>query len=194
MLFGCTEAENVPGTRPLEALREALPVDPLPRVRFETTRELVTLRSKEVQRVSEAAAAEPDDSARRAVALESRSKVGEGMSSSYIRTIFIALSLSVILALIPGPARGDVNGDGNLDVVFANVAQSNSVCLGDGVGGFACTDVSVDTNSSENVALGFVDGDSNLDAVFANIGQPNRVCLGDGVGGFACRCQRGYVQ
>ncbi len=186
MLFGCTEAENVPGTRPLEALREALPVDPLPRVRFETTRELGTLRSKEVQRVSEAAAAEPDDSARRAVALESRSKVGEEMSSSYIRTIFIALSLSVILALIPGPARGDVNGDGNLDVVFANVAQSNGVCLGNGAGGFSCSDVSGDTNSSENVALGFVNGDTNLDAVFANVGESNRVCLGNGAGGFAC--------
>jgi len=108
------------------------------------------------------------------------------MSSSYIRTIFIALSLSVILALIPGPALGGVNGDGNLDAVFANVAQSNSVCLGNGTGGFSCSDVSGDTNSSENVALGFVNGDTNLDAVFANGGESNRVCLGNGVGGFAC--------
>ncbi len=186
MLFGCTEAENVPGTRPLEALREALPVDPLPKVRFETTRELATLRSKEVQWVSEAAAAEPDDSARRAVALESRSKVGEGMSSSYIRTIFIALSLLVILAFSTGLALGGVNGDANLDAVFANIGQPNRVCLGDGAGGFVCTDVSGDTFSSNGVALGFVDGDTTLDAVFANgpTLEANRVCLGNGDGTF----------
>jgi hypothetical protein len=83
-------------------------------------------------------------------------------------------------------ALGFVDGDSTVDAVFANSAQRNRVCLGDGAGGFACSDVSADTNQSLNVALGFVDGDSTLDAVFANFNQRNRVCLGDGAGGFAC--------
>ena len=33
-------------------------------------------------------------------------------------------------------AVGDLNGDGRLDVIFANEAQSNDVLLGDGTGTF----------------------------------------------------------
>ena len=69
--------------------------------------------------------------------------------------------------------------------IFANSGQPNRVCLGDGAGGFSCSDVSSDTNSTFGVALGDVDGDNALDAVFAEFG-PNRVCLGDGAGGFSC--------
>jgi uncharacterized repeat protein (TIGR01451 family) len=83
-------------------------------------------------------------------------------------------------------ALGFVNGDTTLDAVFANVGESNRVCLGDGVGGFACSDVSGDTFSSDGVALGDVDDDTNLDAVFANVGESNHVCLGNGAGAFAC--------
>ena len=61
------------------------------------------------------------------------------------------------------------------------------MCLGNGMGGFTCSDVSTDENYTRSVALGFVDGDENLDAVFANTAaQRNRVCLGDGAGGFTC--------
>ena len=83
-------------------------------------------------------------------------------------------------------AVGDVNDDGDLDAVFANIGGVNRVCLGDGAGGFACSDVSADANDSADVALAFVDGDGNLDAVFANAVGPNRLCLGDGAGGFTC--------
>ena len=78
-----------------------------------------------------------------------------------------------------GVALGDVNGDTFLDAVFANAsfpAQPNRVCLGDGMGSFACSDVSADIDSSEGVALGDVNGDTFLDAVFAS--DPNQVCLG----------------
>ena len=83
-------------------------------------------------------------------------------------------------------AFGLVDGDGNLDAVFANVGEPNRVCLGDGGGGFTCSDVSTDTNISTGVAFGLVDGDGNLDVVFANSSEPNRVCLGDGGAGFTC--------
>ncbi len=110
------------------------------------------------------------------------------MSRISRRTIIITLPLLVVLTLSTGVARGDLDGDGNLDAVFANNNQSNGVCLGNGTGGFiSCSNVSADTNASLSVALGFVDADATLDAVFANGGfptQPNRVCLGDGAGGF----------
>ena len=46
-----------------------------------------------------------------------------------------------------------MDGDGNLDAVFANFRERNRVCLGDGAGGFTCVDVSIDTDFSRGVAL-----------------------------------------
>jgi len=85
-----------------------------------------------------------------------------------------------------------VNADAHLDAVFANTlvappaSMRNRLCLGDGMGGFACSDLSADEDRSRDVAMGFVDSDGNLDAVFANDGTRNRVCLGDGLGAFTC--------
>ena len=88
-----------------------------------------------------------------------------------------------------GVALGDVDGDGDLDAVFANRTEHNAVCLNDD--GFAsdqpCRKIASAENGSRGVALGNVDGDGDLDAVFAN-GEPNwtnTVCLNDG--GFAER-------
>lgn len=86
---------------------------------------------------------------------------------------------------------GDVNGDGALDAVFANgfnSDQRNRLCLGDGVGGFTCSDLGPDLQQSYGIALGHVNGDAHLDAVIANERplQRNRICLGDGAGGFTC--------
>jgi hypothetical protein len=87
-------------------------------------------------------------------------------------------------------ALGDVNSDGYLDAVFANETQPNSVCFGDGYGGFTCSNVNSDSLRSQDVALGDFNGDGNIDAMFANsisaISMHNRVCLGDGAGAFAC--------
>ena len=89
-----------------------------------------------------------------------------------------------------GVALGHVDGDAHLDAVFANTGiappQPNRVCLGDGTGGFSCSDVSSDVRSSRAVALGHVNGDPHLDAVFANTLGANRVCFGDGTGRFVC--------
>jgi hypothetical protein len=83
-------------------------------------------------------------------------------------------------------ALGDVNGDFDVDAVFAGHGGRNSVCLGDGSGGFVCGDVSTDDLGSFGVGLGDMNGDNKLDAVFANLDQRNRVCLGNGSGGFTC--------
>ncbi len=93
-----------------------------------------------------------------------------------------------------GVDLGDVDRDGDLDAVLANYdaleGARNSVCLGDGAGGFDCTDVSSTLDSTTGVALGDVDRDGDLDALFSSHPNPNHgrssVCLGDGSGGFAC--------
>ena len=84
-------------------------------------------------------------------------------------------------------ALGDVDGDGDLDAVFANGSR-NRVCLNDGSGNFTCNDVSTDANRTLAVALGDADGDGDLDAVFANIneGSHNRLCVNDGSSNFTC--------
>ncbi|MEX0999590.1 MAG: IPTL-CTERM sorting domain-containing protein [Thermodesulfobacteriota bacterium] len=96
------------------------------------------------------------------------------------------LVMPLLLILMFGLGQTATVEAQNLDAVFSNNGQINRVCLGDGAGGFSCSNVSTDTNFSQNVSLGLVNADSNLDAVFSNANQSNRVCLGDGAGGFTC--------
>ncbi len=83
-------------------------------------------------------------------------------------------------------ALGDLDGDGDLDVVVANYGETNRVYLSDGMGGFDTgSDISSDANSSLGIALGDLDGDGDLDVVVANYGEANRVYLNNGMGGFS---------
>ena len=107
------------------------------------------------------------------------------MKMSKVKSVTIRMGhwhlvMPLLLTLMFGLGQAASVKAENLDAVFSNFVQPNRVCLGDGSGGFACSDVSTDTNQSEDVALGLVNADSNLDAVFSNAVQPNRVCLGDG--------------
>ncbi len=85
-------------------------------------------------------------------------------------------------------ALGDVNSDGNTDIVTPNVrGNSMSVLLGDGKGGFraaAGSPVQVPTRPYY-AGLGDVNGDGKLDAVLSH-DDVNfvSVLLGDGRGGF----------
>lgn len=83
-------------------------------------------------------------------------------------------------------ALGDLDADGDLDLVTGNQGQTNQVYLSNGNGTFAAaSDVDTPTNTTREVALGDLDGDGDLDLVSANQNQVNRVYLSNGNGTFA---------
>ncbi len=91
----------------------------------------------------------------------------------------------------------DVNHDGKLDILVANVeSETLSVLLGDGKGRFvAAPGVACATGKSPNdIAVGDFNGDGNLDLVIANTETPNlTVLLGDGKGGFKPSAKSPFV-
>ena len=84
-------------------------------------------------------------------------------------------------------ALGDVDGDGDLDLVFGNwgpAGGQNLLFLNDGKGSFTDATASrlpKDSDGTYAVAVGDVDGDGDLDLVFGNWGtlflQQNRLYL-----------------
>ena len=100
---------------------------------------------------------------------------------------------SLILGNNPtAPALGDLNGDGQLDVVVVNAdpAGTVSVLLGNGTGIYAETTGQYQTYPAgaypNALALGDVNGDGRLDAVVlgGDLTGTVSVLLGDGAGGF----------
>ncbi len=85
---------------------------------------------------------------------------------------------------------GDVNADGNLDILTTNASDNNiSVLLGDGTGRFEPTQgspVAAGRHPYDVVRLHDVNGDGRLDLVTPNLhGSAVTVLLGDGAGGFS---------
>jgi FG-GAP-like repeat/Abnormal spindle-like microcephaly-assoc'd, ASPM-SPD-2-Hydin len=85
-------------------------------------------------------------------------------------------------------AVGDVNGDGNPDVVTANGGGTVSVFLGDGSGGFtAATGSPVATGGTDptSVAIGQLNGSGGQDLAVADFAGTVSVLLGSGTGTFS---------
>lgn len=83
-----------------------------------------------------------------------------------------------------GLALGDLDGDGDLDLIFANANNTgNEVWLNDGSGYFAVFNYL--GTSSSSVAIGDLDGDGDLDAVLAPLlGDGAEIWYNDGFGNF----------
>ena len=81
-------------------------------------------------------------------------------------------------------ALGDLDDDGDLDLVIANSDQSNRVYLNDGEGNFSGTAIGTLVQVSRDVELRDVDGDGDLDLLVANEGASNRLHLNGGSGLF----------
>ena len=76
----------------------------------------------------------------------------------------------------------DLDGDGILDIVAANIGEPNGVYLGLGEGRFE-EGIPFGTNEQTYaVAVADLDGDGDADIVVGNVRGPNAVYLNDGTG------------
>lgn len=98
-----------------------------------------------------------------------------------------SMRLPVVFDLSMGGGDfGDVDGDGDLDVIVANnklmsEGRQNRLLINAGSGVFSDETVSgmpVVSNISTGVKFGDVDGDGDLDAIVVNYGQQNRLLIG----------------
>jgi VCBS repeat-containing protein len=97
---------------------------------------------------------------------------GSGVFTDSVAT-FAAQDLGTSLDS-EGLALADVDGDGDLDVYFANQDGGNQLFLNNGAGLFSNSNLNMGNLGSQGVAVGDVDGDGMPDFVVAN-GSPNIV-------------------
>ena len=82
-------------------------------------------------------------------------------------------------------ALGDLDGDGDLDAVFANMHARSEIWLNDGDGNFTISYQNIGVEG-HGVGIGDLDGDGDLDLVLtpASGTEASRIYINDGSGGF----------
>lgn len=81
-------------------------------------------------------------------------------------------------------ALGDVDGDGDLDVVVGNDRQPSHVMRNDGNGQFVRGQAVGNVSNTRSVTLADLDGEHGLDIILTNRNEANLICFNDGHGGF----------
>ncbi len=85
-------------------------------------------------------------------------------------------------------AIGDLDGDGDLDVVVGNFGQQDEVWLNDGAGNFTTSELAVaccsDERKTRGLGLADMDGDGDLDIVTGGWQRQNRIFFNNGDGTF----------
>ncbi|MHC4507326.1 MAG: FG-GAP-like repeat-containing protein, partial [Planctomycetota bacterium] len=83
-------------------------------------------------------------------------------------------------------AIGDVDGDGDIDIVTGNALTPNRLYQNDGTGNFGLgSDITGDIDLTTAVALVDVDNNTTLDLVVGNLFTTNKLYLNDGMGSFS---------
>src|SRR4030095_12293585 len=95
-------------------------------------------------------------------------------ASSSVNTFHLLGLLVVSVVLLGGPSSGLAQGPVGIDVVLANSASANRICLGDNTGAFpSCSNVSADIHATSGAAAADLNLDTKADLVFSNFGQQN---------------------
>lgn len=81
-------------------------------------------------------------------------------------------------------ALGDIDGDGDLDVVVGNDKQPSYVMLNNGAGKFIRGATVGPISNTRSVTLADLDGKQGIDVILTNRREANLVCFNDGRGGF----------